>query len=104
LFVAQAVNLGQLIIEVLNQRRDERVIGPVLNATAATAAVGFSAAQGIFDNALNARSLVLAEGLQNYAGKSLIVQMGKLHIGLGLLSYGFGLYSALISLNNHHKG
>ena len=99
LFVAQAVNLGQLAKEVLRQEKDERAWTPVLNAAAATGAAGFAAAQGVFDNALNARSLVLAEGLQNHAVRNLYVQMGKLHIGLGLLSYILGGYVAIKSLN-----
>lgn len=103
LFVAQAVNLGQLAKEVLRQEKDERAWTPVLNAAAATGAAGFAAAQGVFDNALNARSLVLAEGLQNHAGKSLIVQMGKLHIWLGIPTYLFGAFAAALSLDSYHR-
>lgn len=94
LFVVQALNLRQVASETFGKGKNPETYLPFFNAFMATGAAGFAAAQGIFDTALSARSAVLAKGLQNYAIGHLQVQMGKLHIGLGTMTYLFGTYSA----------
>ncbi|MBX8531231.1 hypothetical protein K5D32_16295 [Pseudomonas cichorii] len=103
LFFAQALNLRQVAIETANQPKDKRVLLPVISAAVSTGAAGFAAAQGIVDTALTARSSLLAKGLQNNAIEHLYVQMGKLHIGLGVTTYGLGIIAAAISLNNYQN-
>jgi hypothetical protein len=73
----------------------------VVSAAVATSAVGFAAAQGVFDTALTARSSLLAKGLQNHAAAHVQVQMGKLHIGLGAGTYAFGVVAASLSLHSY---
>ncbi|MEG0944830.1 MAG: hypothetical protein RSF86_14480, partial [Angelakisella sp.] len=102
-FVVQAVNLQQVAAEVAAQRRDTRTILPIFNAAMATGAAGFAAAQGVFDTALTARGKLLAKGLQNFAIEHLHVQMGKLHIGLGVATYALGVYAAGASLRNYQS-
>ncbi|BAV77930.1 hypothetical protein PCAU_5721 [Pseudomonas chlororaphis subsp. aurantiaca] len=103
LFVVQALNLRQVAIETINQTKNKRVLTPVINAAVATGAAGFAAAQGIFDTALTARSSLLAKGLQNHAIEHLQVQMGKLHVGLGAMTYLFGAYAAGASLKSYQS-
>jgi hypothetical protein len=101
LFVVQALNLRQVFTETLATGSNQRTWLPLLNAFAATGAAGFAAAQGVFDTALNARTSVLAQGLQNHAVVHVQVQMGKLHIGLGVMTYVFGVFAASASLNSY---
>ncbi|ROM56932.1 hypothetical protein BK649_01740 [Pseudomonas canadensis] len=101
LFVVQALNLRQVFAETLAKRKNQRTWLPVFGALMATGAAGFAAAQGVFDTALSARSSVLAKGLQNYAVAHVQVQMGKLHIGLGGMTYFFGGVAAGLSLKSH---
>jgi hypothetical protein len=103
LFVVQALNLRQVAIETFNQSKNKRVLTPVINAAVATGAAGFAAAQGIFDTALTARSNLLAKGLQNHAIGNLQVQMGKLHVGLGAMTYLLGVYAAGASLKSYQS-
>ncbi|MBK5375823.1 hypothetical protein JFT81_14400 [Pseudomonas sp. TH43] len=98
LFVVQALNLRQVVSETISQTKNKRALLPVFNAAVATSAAGFAAAQGIFDTALTARSALLAKGLQSHAIAHLQVQMGKLHVGLGSMTYLFGAYAAGASL------
>jgi hypothetical protein len=44
---------------------------------------------------------VLAKGLQNHAVAHVHVQMGKLHIGLGLMTYVLGAIAAGTSVNSY---
>ncbi len=103
LFVVQALNFRQVLIETANQTKDKRLLTPVINAAAATGAAGFAAAQGIFDTALTARSTLLEKGLQNHAIEHLHVQMGKLHLGLGAMTYLLGVYAAGVSLKSYQS-
>ncbi|WPX58476.1 toxin VasX [Pseudomonas sp. DC1.2] len=102
-FLAQVVNLVVAIRTLVNQSRDERVWGPVINALTATGAAGFTAAQSLADTALKARGDTLVRAAQHHALESVHVQMGKMHIGLGFFTYGLGLVSSLSSLNTQHQ-
>lgn len=101
LFVVQALNLRQVLAETSGQIKNRSVLLPVFNAAVATGAAGFAAAQGVFDTALTARSSLLAKGLQNHAVAQVQVQMGKLHIGLGVTTYLFGGVAAGLSLKSY---
>ena len=103
LFVAQAVNLVQLIREVRSQSRDEQVWALVTSAVFATGTAGFAAAQGVFDTALGAQAAKLGEDLMPNALSKLQVTMGKLHVGLGGFTYLFGFIAAAISFNGSHS-
>ena len=98
-FLVQGVNLVSVMKETFSQSRDKRKLGPLINASFATGAAGFTAAQSLADTALKARSAELVAGLQNHALRNVHVQMGKMHIGLGVLTYGFGFASSIVSLN-----
>jgi hypothetical protein len=101
LFVVQALNLRQVFAETLATSKNPRTWRPFWNAFMATGAAGFAAAQGVFDTALSARSSVLAKGLQNHAVAHVQVQMGKLHIGLGGMTYFLGVFAAGASLTSY---
>lgn len=103
LFVVQAINLREVLVEAAAQTGNKRSLGPVINAAVATGAAGFAAAQGVFDTALTARSSALARGLQNHAVAHVQVQMGKLHIGLGVATYAFGVAAAAASLKGYQS-
>ncbi|SFN46887.1 hypothetical protein SAMN04487858_1372 [Pseudomonas sp. ok602] len=100
-FAVQLVNLVGVIREMNKQTKDQRAWGKLGEAVASTGAVGFTAAQGLADTALRARSAQLATALQHHAVKGIHVQMGKMHIGLGIFTYVFGLSAAWISFNQH---
>ena len=100
-FVAQFVNLVQVVRELASQTQDKRTWWPFFNALFATGAAGFSAAQAIADTALRARSAQLAQGLQNHALDSVHAQMGKLHAGLGIVGYAFGILASAMSSRAH---
>ncbi|WP_338801345.1 toxin VasX [Pseudomonas sp. RSB 5.4] len=101
--LVQVVNLVGAIKELKNQSRNERVWGPVLNALMTTGAAGFTAAQSLADTALKARSTALVAGLQLHALQHVHVQMGKLHLGLGIPTYLLGFISSFTSLITQHK-
>jgi hypothetical protein len=101
LVVVQVVNLWEVFSETKARSKDQRTWLPFLNAFSATGAAGFAAAQGIFDTALTSRSSLLAKGLQNHAVAHVQVQMGKLHISLGAVTYLFGAVAASLSLNSY---
>ncbi|WP_194289418.1 toxin VasX [Pseudomonas helleri] len=103
LFVAQAVNLVQVIKETMAVSSDKRVWMPLASALFATGASGFAAAQGVFDTALSAQVKKLGDGLARTSLSRLQVTMGKLHVGLGGVSYLFGFIAAVISLKNYHS-
>ena len=99
LFVAQMVNLVQVTKETIAVSGEKRIFLPLINASFATAATGFSAAQGFFDTALNAYSTTLTSDLKISSLNRLQVTIGKLHIGLGFGTYLLGFYSAAVSFN-----
>lgn len=103
LFVAQAVNLVQVIKEIKSKNRDEQAWSPLVNAAVATGAVGFAAAQGIFDTALSAQAKVLQLAMNSNNLSRLQVWMGKLHVGLGIATYFLGFVSAAISLDAYRS-
>ena len=78
-------------------------MGSFLNALAATGAAGFTAAQGLAETALKARSTVLVASLQLEALQHVQVQMGKLHVGLGFFTYSFGFRASATSFGNQHR-
>lgn len=75
---------------------------PFMSAFAATGAAGFAAAQGIFDTALSAQAKISARFSQELFSR-LQVTMGKLHIGLGFVTYPLGFAAALVSFNAYQK-
>ena len=103
LFVAQAVNLVQVLKETMAVSSDKRVWVPFVSAALATGAAGFAAAQGIFDTALSAQAKKLGEVLARNSLSRLQVTMGKLHIGLGFVTYALGFAAALVSFNGYQK-
>lgn len=101
--LVQVVNLMGAAKELKKQSRNERIWGPVLNALMITGAAGFTAAQSLGDTALKARSSALVAGLQIHALQHVHVQMGKLHLGLGIPTYLLGFISSFVSLKTQHK-
>ncbi|WP_266202054.1 toxin VasX [Pseudomonas sp. MCal1] len=101
--LVQVVNLVGVIKELSTQIKNKRAWGSLYGALATTGAAGFTAAQSLADTALKARSTALVAGLQSVALEHVHVQMGKLHVGLGAFTYGFGLVSSAISLNNQYQ-
>ncbi|MFK7700950.1 toxin VasX [Pseudomonas caspiana] len=102
-FLAQVVNLVVVQREVFSQPKSSRDLMPFLNSLAATIAAGFGAAQGIADTALSAHAAELAKNFKKAELLGVHVQMGKLHIGLGMVSYVAGIIAATMSLANSHK-
>lgn len=101
--LVQVVNLVGAYREVRRQARNERVWKPFAEAVAATGAAGFTAAQSLADTALKVRSKALVASLQQHALQNVHVQMGKLHIGLGIPTYLLGFYSSINSFNSNQK-
>jgi hypothetical protein len=99
-FLAQVVNLVQIKKEIDLQPNAAKNWTPLWGAAAATAAAGLGAAQGIADTALSAHAAELAKNLKKAELLGVHVQMGKLHIGLGLGGYLAGVAAAAISLNS----
>lgn len=99
--IAQLVNLWVIINEIFAQPADKinytQLISPALSAAAAT----FSAAQGIADNALNTRAVHLTKTLQEHGINATHVQMGKMHLGLGFISYGAAFFASALSSMDH---
>ncbi|WP_349971872.1 toxin VasX [Pseudomonas caspiana] len=102
-FVAQVVNFVQVKHEMNLQPEDAKSWAPFVSSLAATVAAGFGAAQGIADTALSAHATVLAKNLQKAELLGVHVQMGKLHIGLGMVGYISGTVAAAMSLYSSHK-
>jgi len=102
-FVAQVVNLVVVRRETLAQPDKSRDESAYRSAQAATAAAGFGAAQGIADTALSAHAAELAKNLKNAELLGVHVQMGKLHIGLGMAGYLGGMIASSMSLASSHK-
>jgi hypothetical protein len=97
-FLAQMVNLVQIKKEIDLQPNAAKNWTPFWGAAAATAAAGFGAAQGIADTALSAHTAELAKNLKKAELLGVHVQMGKLHVGLGMVGYVGGIIAATISL------
>jgi len=97
-FVAQVLNLVVVYREFEGGKPSNSLISS-LNATAAT---GFGAAQGIADTALSAYASQLAKNLKQAELMGVHVQMGKLHIGLGIGGYVAGMVAAAMSLYSTH--
>jgi hypothetical protein len=102
-FLVQGVNLVSVYREMMNQTKNPKKRAEFFAAFAATGAAGFTAAQSLADTALRARSAALVAGLRHHALQNVHVQMGKLHVGLGIFTYGFGFASSMVSLINHHQ-
>jgi hypothetical protein len=98
--LVQVVNLVGAVTE-LRKQRNKRTLEPLLNALTATSAAGFSAAQSLADRALKARGAALVVSVQHQALDMVRVQIGKMHIGLGLFTYFSGLLSSGASLISH---
>lgn len=103
LFVAQAVNLAQVIRETYSLPLHEQKLDPFINAFIATGAAGFAAAQGVLDTALNAQAKALGVSLRENALSRLEVTIGKFHVSLGAGAYLFGFIAALISFHTYHN-
>ena len=101
LFVAQMVNLNQVLKETFGVSREDRKFMPLASSLAATSASGFAAAQGIFDTALDAQIKNLKTSLRMTSASHLQVTLGKLHAGLGAGTYIFGLISAANSYKSY---
>lgn len=99
--LVQVVNLVGVVREVFSQTRDKRNLKSLISPVMVTSAAGFTAAQSLAETAMKVRSNALVAGLQRQALMNVHVQMGKLHIGLGIPTYLFGLISSLKSLNDH---
>lgn len=102
-FAAQLVNLVQVIIEIMAQAGGGKDLDPLWSPLLTTVAAGFGAAQGITDTALTAHAAQLTRNLKIAELKAVHMQMGKLHIGLGLVGYFAGAASSLINLNTSHN-
>ncbi|RON50372.1 toxin VasX [Pseudomonas frederiksbergensis] len=102
-FLVQGVNLVGVVRETFGQSPDKRKLGPLINSVISTGAAGFTAAQSLTDTALKARSAELVAGLQRHALQSVHVQMGKIHIGLGIFTYTLGFLSSLSSVSTHRQ-
>ncbi|HEX8592582.1 MAG TPA: toxin VasX [Pseudomonas sp.] len=101
-FVAQVVNLVQVGKEVFSQPKNSTPVEPLLSSIAATVAAGFGAAQGIADTALSAHATELAMNLKKAELLNVHVQMGKLHISLGVVGYLAGVAAAGMSLKSSY--
>ncbi len=95
--LVQVVNLVGAYREVMKQTRDRKKRADFVAAVIATGAAGFTAAQGLADTALKARSASLIASMQVEALRQVHVQMGKLHVGLGAFTYVLGLRTSFAS-------
>ncbi|MCQ2999615.1 hypothetical protein NLO98_07585 [Pseudomonas syringae] len=102
-FVAQVVNFVQVRQETLAQPESAMNYSSYRSSLAATVSAGFGAAQGIADTALSAHAAELAKNFKKAELMGVHVQMGKLHIGLGMVGYISGAIAAVMSLNSSHK-
>ncbi|VVN48620.1 hypothetical protein PS681_06098 [Pseudomonas fluorescens] len=101
--LVQVVNLVGAVREAFSQTRDRRKLTELVAPVVVTSAAGFTAAQSLADTAMKARSTALAAGLHSHAIQNVYVQMGKMHVGLGLFTYFSGLLSSMSSLLTHQK-
>jgi hypothetical protein len=102
-FVAQVVNFLQVRSEVDAIPGDNGDRRAYWNSMAATVAAGFGAAQGITDTALSAHAAELGKNLNKAELMGVHVQMGKLHISLGIVGYLGGVAAASMSLASSYN-
>ena len=102
-FLVQGVNLVSVYREMLRQPGNKRVWKHFANAAAATGATGFTAAQSLAQTALKAQSADLVAGLQLHALQNVHVQMGKMHVGLGIFTYLLGFAASISSLSSQQQ-
>ena len=100
-FAAQLVNFFHAVSEVKAQSPDARSYGKLIESLSATSGAGFLAAQSLADTALSSRAQTLANSWQRSAVQSVHIQMGRLHVGLGIFAYGAGAISAAIGTYKH---
>ncbi|MEB0080332.1 MULTISPECIES: toxin VasX [unclassified Pseudomonas] len=101
-FLAQFVNLVVAAGEARKNGWDDQSLHAVFSAFLATATAGFTAVRAIADTALTARAASLAGIFQQHAVADVYVQLGKLHIGLGVLSSTTGILASKASLGTHY--
>jgi len=106
-FVAQLVNFGTALVELVSSENKQKFWQDNLTRLGesfwATSAAGFLAAQGVMDTAYGARAQALASAWQRSAVTSVHIQMGKLHVALGIFAYGAGAVSAVLSAGKHRE-
>ena len=100
-FVAQLVNFFNVVSEAKAQASDAMSYGKFIESFVATTGAGFLAAQSLSDTALSSRAQTLAKAWQRSAVQSVHIQMGRLHVGLGIFAYGAGAISAAIGTYKH---
>ena len=100
-FVAQLVNFVNVVSEAKAQSSGAISYCKFIESFVATAGAGFLAAQSLADTALSSRAQTLANSWQRSAVQSVHIQMGRLHVGLGIFAYGAGAISAAIGTYNH---
>lgn len=100
-FVAQAVNFWNVLDEVFSDTNSGKTANKFFESLFATAGAGFLAAQSLSDTALVSRTQALAKAWQRSAVQSVHIQMGRLHVGLGIFAYGAGAISAAIGTYKH---
>jgi hypothetical protein len=102
-FVSQVLNLVVVSRETFSESNKPKELTAFAGSFFATAAAGFGAAQGIADTALGAHAAELAKNLKKAELLGVHVQMGKLHIALGVGGYPAGMAAAAISFNSSHN-
>lgn len=100
-FAAQLVNFFHAVSEVKAQASGAKSYGKFIESFVATAGAGFLAAQSLADTALSSRAQALAKAWQRSAVQSVHIQMGRLHVGLGIFAYGAGAISAAVDTYKH---
>lgn len=100
-FVAQLVNFVNVVSEAKAQSSGAISYCKFIESFVATAGAGFLAAQSLADTALSSRAQTLANSWQRSAVQSVHIQMGRLHVGLGIFAYGAGAISAAIGTYKH---
>lgn len=101
--MVQVVNLVGAYRAVMKQTRDGKKRAEFSAAIIATGAAGFTAAQGLADTALKARSANLVASMQLEALRHVHMQMGKLHVGLGAFTYVLGLRTSFASFRVNER-
>ncbi|MCL1481891.1 MAG: hypothetical protein MH213_11735 [Marinobacter sp.] len=106
-FGVQLVNFGAVLGELFSSDNKQKFLQDNLKRLGesfwATSAAGFSASQGLMNTAYSARARALAETWQRSAVAGVHIQMGKLHVGLGIFAYGAGAVSAALSACKHRE-
>src|SRR5690554_1238675 len=100
-FATQLWVFATTAVEISSQKPSERTYRQLFESLGGATSAGFLAAQGLMDTAYGARAKSLVNAWQGTALKAVHIQMGKLHVGLGIFAYGAGAISAAISTNKH---